>query len=113
MLACEFFTVDCAVTFRSGRFAPQGAGSLPTSSTSGRATPCRPGRQRAGRSVRRSLVAFAYTQHGLRHHPGFAGPPTLTPLVPILVVLLVIRCLDHRRYRRERRGLRFDDREGI
>jgi hypothetical protein len=60
-----------------------------------------------------SFVVFAYTQYGLHHHPGFAGPPTLTPLVPILVVLLVIRCLDRRRYRRERGGLRFDDREDI
>jgi hypothetical protein len=60
-----------------------------------------------------TLVVFAYAQHGLRHHPGFAGAPTLTPLVPILVVLLVIRCLDRRRYRRERRGLRFDDREDV
>ena len=60
-----------------------------------------------------SLVVFAYTQHGLRHHPGFAGAPTLTPLVPIPVVLLVIGCLDRRRCRRERRGLRFDDREDI
>lgn len=61
-----------------------------------------------------SLVVFAYGQHGLRHHPGFAGPPpTLTPLVPILVVLLVIGCMTRRRYRRERRGLRFDDREDV
>jgi hypothetical protein len=63
-----------------------------------------------------SLVVFAYSQHGLRHHPAFAGPPNLTPLVPILVVLLVIGCLTRRRYRRdrwERRGLRFDDREDV
>src|SRR5580692_13213202 len=40
-----------------------------------------------------SLVVFAYSQHGLRHHPAFAGPLNLTPLVPTLVVLLVIGCL--------------------
>jgi len=64
-----------------------------------------------------SLVVFAYSQHGLRHHPAFAGPlPNLTPLVPILVVLLVIGCLTRRRYHRdrwERRGLRFDDHEDV
>jgi hypothetical protein len=64
-----------------------------------------------------SLVVFAYSQHSLRHHPAFAGPPpNLTPLVPILVMLLVIGCLTRRRYRRdrwERRGLRFDDREDV
>jgi Domain of unknown function (DUF1707) len=59
-----------------------------------------------------SLVVFAYSRHGLGHHPGFAGAPTLTPLVPILVVLLVTRCMARRRYRRER-GLRFDDREDV
>jgi len=47
-----------------------------------------------------SLVVFAYSQHSLRHHPAFAGPPpNLTPLVPILVVLLVIGCMARRRYR--------------
>jgi hypothetical protein len=63
-----------------------------------------------------SLVVFAYSQHGLRHHPAFAGPLNLTPLVPTLVVLLVIGCLTRRRYRRdrwERRGLRFDDHEDV
>jgi len=61
-----------------------------------------------------SLVVFAYSQHGLRHHPAFAL--NLTPLVPTLVVLLVIGCLTRRRYRRDRwepRGLRFDDREDV
>jgi DUF1707 SHOCT-like domain len=61
-----------------------------------------------------SLVVFAYSQHGLLHHPAFAL--NLTPLVPTLVVLLVIGCLTRRRYRRdrwERRGLRFDDREDV
>jgi uncharacterized protein DUF1707 len=64
-----------------------------------------------------TLVVFAYSQHGLRHHPAFAGPPpNLGPLVPILVVLLVIAYLARRRYRRdrgERRGLRFDGREDV
>ncbi|MGH3228379.1 MAG: DUF1707 SHOCT-like domain-containing protein [Streptosporangiaceae bacterium] len=63
-----------------------------------------------------SLVVFAYSQHGLGHHPAFAGPPNLTPLVPILVVLLVIGCLARRRCRRdrwERRSPRFDDREDV
>ncbi len=64
-----------------------------------------------------SLVVFAYSQHGLRPHPAFAGPgPNFTPLVPLLVVLLVIGFLTRRRYRRdrwERRGPRFDDREDV
>lgn len=61
-----------------------------------------------------SLVVFAYSQHGLRHHPAFAAPgPNSHPLVPILVVLLIIGCLARRRYRRDRRGPRFDDREDV
>jgi hypothetical protein len=64
-----------------------------------------------------SLVVFAYSQHGLGHHPAFAGPgPNFHPLLPILVVLLVIGCLARRRYHRdrwERRGPRSDDREDV
>jgi hypothetical protein len=64
-----------------------------------------------------SLVAFAYSQRGLGHHPAFAAPgPNFHPLVPILVVLLVIGCLSRRCYRRdrwERRGPRSDDREDV
>lgn len=61
-----------------------------------------------------SLVVFAYGQHSFRHSPGFAGPgPNFHPVVPILVVLLVIWGLARRRYRREQRGPRFDDREDV
>jgi hypothetical protein len=64
-----------------------------------------------------SLVVFAYSQHSLRYLPAFAARgPNFHPLLPILLVLLVIGCLARRRHRQdrsERRGLRFDDHEGV